>query len=195
MWNDENHPHYQQRSHNTRRTTYTTSDKLLKQSCATELPGQNQQSDSGILTNTEGGARRSDKMVKLKGVRAVGRRKDSRLSKDYSNKMSKESDTSYGNQKSPFVIELGKLDCELSYRTNNNIMNTRRALQFDSEIDQHLSQIYSFSNHILLVHANQILHEVQDSKKRATEEWLRSKTDEERTLYLSRNKTTATGYF
>lgn len=188
MWNDENRP-FNQRNQAPR---VSTNGKLQQQNFLNPNPCQ----DLGLITES---GRKIDRYGKTKLQKNFGRKKDYRYSKDHqslgSYKVNKESDSvGNGNQTSPFIIELGKLDCELSYRTNNNIINTRRALQFDSEIDQHLSQIYSFSNQILLVHANQILNEVQDSKKRATEEWLRSKTEEERMQYLSRNKPTATGY-
>eukprot|EP01041_Mallomonas_annulata_P010619 gene10619-22165_t len=86
----------------------------------------------------------------------------------------------------PFVFDINIADSELCVKSNNEIFGIRQSLYYNPEIDHHLTQIYIVSNSALCNYAHFVANEANHFKQRATEEWLQSRSEEERSQYLSR---------
>mmetsp|Transcript_5293 Transcript_5293/g.5437 ORF Transcript_5293/g.5437 Transcript_5293/m.5437 type:complete len:215 (-) Transcript_5293:469-1113(-) len=91
---------------------------------------------------------------------------------------------------SPYAFDLTKEDNEICQQTNNDINDIKKSLYFHPELDNNLTHIYISTNDVLNNYAAHIINEIYYQKQRATEEWLQSRSEEEKMQYRSRLKVT-----
>lgn len=92
------------------------------------------------------------------------------------------------NSSSPYAFQVFDEDLKICSETNNSIYDIRKSLYFLPEIDNHLTQIYLSTNHNLNNYASYMINETMNQRQRATDEWLKSKSEDEKSQYLARLK-------
>ncbi len=92
----------------------------------------------------------------------------------------------YSHQESPFSFFINENDLAISQRTNIMMNNTIQSLYFNPLLDQYLYETFHISNEILVNYATSVRVNDTNSKQYAIDEWLKTKSEQERAQYLSR---------
>ena len=95
-----------------------------------------------------------------------------------------------GNQY-PFAFIIESKDNEMSIMNDALVSQTRNILRTNTDIDKYLQEVYSNSHELLVNHAHNVQDRIGDVKRRATEEWLKTRTEKEKIQYLSRHAPSA----